>query len=138
MANNFLKNQDVYASSNEVKMHENGKRLFSNSSPDFDNICVNYYRQYTGEMHNIKDFARLTFYPYSPTEITERIWLPESFIGTFTGKEYGVGRNAYIQVEYSANKITYKNPNNKGTMQAYEDIKRLAWIKKSEASDTGY
>ena len=137
---NFQKNSKIYAGANSVKMFENVVGGFlTKPKPDFENICLKAYRRYLGDAEIASStYKRLNFLPYINIPITDREWLPESYIGTFTGKTYDTGSETFIQVEYMANKRTFKPSGVRDVVCAYSDIQRLAWVNENEVSETGY
>lgn len=136
------KDSKIFAGDKAVTMFENnGIGWFTNHTPDFKNTCLRAYRKFLGDSE-IKSnvYKNLTFTAYpSPygLESDDRVWLAESYIGTFTGKTYNNGSDTFIEVQYTANKKTIK-PSGGEYVVAYADIERLAWVNQDEVSDTGY
>lgn len=139
---NFQKNSKIYAGDKPVTMFENnGVGWFTNHTPDFEHTCLKAYRKFLGDAE-IKSnvYKNLTFLPYislNGSESDDRIWLAESYIGIATGKTYRNGSDTFIEVQYTANKKTFK-PSKAGIVAAYSEIERLAWVNENEVSDTGY
>jgi hypothetical protein len=136
----FQTNSKVYAGNSEVTMFENQKGgLFERPSPDFNRVCLESYRHYLSDAQIVSSqYRNLSFSAYIRVPINDRKWLPESYIGEFTGKEYSVQGDNYLQISYSANKKTFKPDGLGSVLCSYSEVIFLAWVKEDDVSDTGY